>query len=480
MSEGETHMNAPSRRTFLTTFAAGTLSARGRAAFVRVSTRDPRYLELSDGAPYIPIGLNLIAPPERGPGGKTGLQVYEDWLQQLASNGGNYVRVWLSNPFWDVESSRSGEYEESKAQRIDALLQMARAHGIRVKMTIEHFRSIGGGPQAWADKPLHQVANGGTAESVADFFDGERSRGLFRKKIAWLASRFGDRPEIFGWELWNEINAVRGGDYLAWTAAILPELHRHFPRNLCMQSLGSFDTASVRGTYRRLATMPSNDVAQVHRYLDLGASLDDCKGPVDVLAADAVRELLAFTPGKPVILAESGAVEPRHSGPSKLYTLDRDGTLLHDILFAPFFAGAAGPGQIWHWDAYVAKNRLWWHFGRFRDAVTGIDPAAERFTPSILPHERLRVYCLTGTRHTLLWCRDARDDWRSELERGEAPEELTGMTLEHPAFHARPRVSTFDPWGGKWSGLRARGGSIDLPQMRRSIVLRLKSPDSRV
>ena len=472
-------MSAPSRRTFLATLAAGTLAARPSAAFVRVSTRDPRYLELSNGAPYIPIGLNLIAPPEHGPGGITGLQVYEDWLRQLAANGGNYIRLWLSSPFWDVESSRSGEYDESKAQRIDAVLQMARAHGIRVKMTIEHFRSIGGGPQAWADKPLHNVAHGGTAESIADFFDGEKSRALFRKILAWFAQRFGERPEVFGWELWNEINAVRGGDYLAWTAAMLPELHRHFPRNLCMQSLGSFDTASVRGTYRRLTAMSGNDVAQVHRYLDLGASLDACKGPVDVLAADAVRELLAFTPGKPLILAESGAVEPRHSGPSKLYPLDRDGTLLHDILFAPFFTGAAGPGQIWHWDAYVAKNRLWWHFGRFRDAIKGIDPAAERFTPSMLPHDRLRVYCLTGIRHTLFWCRDARNDWRAELERREAPQELAGMTLEHPAFHRGTHVSAFDPWSGSWTALRARSGSIALPPARRSIVLRLNSSDHR-
>jgi hypothetical protein len=38
-------------------------SARAAAeAFVRVSPRDARYLELSDGRPYIPIGLNLIAP----------------------------------------------------------------------------------------------------------------------------------------------------------------------------------------------------------------------------------------------------------------------------------------------------------------------------------------------------------------------------------------------------------------------------------
>lgn len=67
------------------------------------------------------------------------------------------------------------------------------------------------------------------------------------------------------------MNAVVGdGDYMAWTSAMLPELHRLFPHQLCMQSLGSYDSEGVRGTYRKLALMPGNDVAQVHRYLDLG------------------------------------------------------------------------------------------------------------------------------------------------------------------------------------------------------------------
>lgn len=442
-------------------------------AFVRVSPRDRRYLELSDGSPYIPIGLNLIAPPEQAKDGTPGLRVYETWLDKLTSNGGNYVRAWISNTFWDVEHTRSGEYDDTKAQRIESMLQMARQRGIRVKMTLEHFRSIGGGNQPWADKPLHHVSNGGTAESISDFFDGERSRAQFRKKIEWLAARFGDRPEIFGWELWNEVNAVRGGDYLTWTELMLAELHRRFPRNLCMQSLGSFDTAGVRETYRRHSKMPGNDLAQVHRYLDLGASLDACKGPVDVLAADAVRELSAYQPGKPVILAESGAVEPRHSGPFKLYAADREGTLLHDILFAPFFAGAAGPGQIWHWDAYVDRNDLWWHFGRFAAAVKDIDPAAEVFSPSLIPHDRLRVYRLDGRHTTLLWCRDSRNDWRSELERGESPAAVRDIRIELKVERSRRSVRAYDPWSGKWRTAAHRNGHIVIPDFRRSIIIRI-------
>ena len=439
-------------------------------SFVRVSPRDARYLELSDGQPYIPIGLNMIGPPGNG------LPGLEDWFRQLADNHGNYIRVWLSTPFFDVEHRRSGEYDEAKAKRIDEMLAMAARHGIRVKMCLEHFRHLGAGRQSWAGKSLHLAANGGTATNMADFFAGERSRDFFKRKLAWYQARYGNHPTVFGWELWNEINAVESGDYMSWTEAMLPELHRLFPRNLAMQSLGSFDTDRVRAGYRRLALMPGNEVAQVHRYLDLGARLEVCKGPMDVLAAEAVRELLVLKPGRPVLLAESGAVEPSHSGPFKLYNQDTNGMLLHDVLFAPFFAGAAGPGHIWHWDTYVAKQNLWRHFGRFAEAIKDLDPPAEHFVPTMVPHEALRVYALQGAKTVLLWCRDPRNTWQAELAEGKAPAVVQGAALEvarlWPAA-AKPTVRCYDPWTNQSQAAQLRDGRIELPAFSRSLVVRI-------
>lgn len=443
---------------------------------IRVSPRDPRYFEQSDGRPYVPIGLNMIAPP-----GPT-FDGMAEWLERLSSNGGNFIRVWLGNPYFDVEPTRSGEYEAGKAERIEEMLTYAEAQGIRVKLCLEHFRHLGDGRQVWAAKPLHLVANGGTAASIADFFDGPGSRERFTKKLDWLAGRFGNRPEVFGWELWNEINAVQGGDFMAWTESMLPQLKQRFPANLCMQSLGSFDTDAVRSIYRRLAVMPGNDVAQVHRYLDLGARLEVCHGPVDVLAAEAVRELLATRPHRPVLLAESGAVEPRHTGPFKLYDRDTAGTILHDVLFAPFFAGAAGPGHIWHWDRYVAQNNLWWQFARFTEAVRDLDPPAEHFEPAMLSHGRLRVYALKGRRTALLWCRDSRNTWQSELAENKPPEilrhlRLTLTSLSLDAFP--PEAETYDPWQDRWQPATIDGGTLILPLVQRSIVVRIPVGEAR-
>ena len=81
---------------------ASAAAADPDSAYVRVSPRDHRYLELSDGSPYIPIGLNMIAPGNTRGGEDAALRGMEEWIASLAKNGGNYIRVWLSSPFWDV------------------------------------------------------------------------------------------------------------------------------------------------------------------------------------------------------------------------------------------------------------------------------------------------------------------------------------------------------------------------------------------
>jgi hypothetical protein len=308
-----------------------------------------------------------------------------------------------------------------------------------------------------------------------DFLNSDRGRAQFKRKLAWYAERIGDEPAVFAWELWNEMNCV-GGPWVPWTQVMLPELHRLFPKNLAVQSLGSFDYGPFREQYRALCALDGNDVAQVHRYLDLGARLEVCHGPVDVLAADAVRELLAFDVGKPVILTETGAVKPKHTGASELYAKDTAGVLLHDMLFAPFFSGAAGTGHAWFWREAVDKPNLWHHFARFAEAVSGIDPPAERFVRVMIPHERFRVYALKGDGVLLAWCRDSHSDWRTEIEQGLQPDRVRGATLDLTGLLAGRKAASvrfYDPWQNTWQTADPANGTVRLPDISRSVVLRV-------
>jgi len=438
-------------------------------SFVVVSPRDNRYFELSNGSPYVPIGFNLVGPPRE--------DEFDRLFAIMAANRINYVRVWLGHDGLNAEHAKPLQFDPARAEVIDRFLTLARKHGIRVKMCLEYFRDIRAERNRWSDNLIYHRANGGLYESMHEYLSSDRGRDHFKAKLDWYADRYGDEPAVFAWELWNEMNAVRDSEWLDWTKAMLPELHKRFPRNLAIQSLGSYDREQGRDSYRTLCLLEDNDVAQVHRYLDEGAGWEICHGPVDALAAQAVRELIAFDAGKPIILTETGAVKPRHTGCSELYAKDPEGTLLHDMLFAPFFNGAAGPGHVWWWRQAIEEPNLWHHFARFARAIERIDPPAEAFEPVTIPHERLRIYALAGRNTFLAWCRDAQNDWRTELIEGRKPETLTDVRIDLSSVRipAGASVQLYDPWTDTSSTAIIRDGDVTIPSLRRSTVLRIES-----
>ena len=441
-------------------------------AFVQVSKENPVYFELSNGSGYIPIGFCLVPPPEENE--------LEEIVQKMAANRINFCRVWLGLPLWDIEHEHSGVYDEEKAKILDRFLELCYDNGIRVKMCIEYFRNCPEEKTIWHDKILHNVTNGGPFTSMEDYLNSDKGREQFRRKLAFYQARYGDHPAVFAWELWNEVNCVKG-DWMTWTQAMLPELHRLFPKNMAVQSLGSYDYEGYREEmYRPMSLLATNDVAQVHRYLDLGARWEVCHAPADVLAAEAVRDLISFKPGKPILLAETGAVKPRHTGYSEIYDLDTVGVLTHDQIFAPFFAGAAGTGNAWWWRQSIDRFDQWYHYDRFAEAIEGIDPILERFQPVMIGHDRLRIYALNGNTTTLAWCKDIKNDWRTEFEMGEKPELLEDLSVDLSAIIRNRQVKellTYDPWNDSWLKVEIKEDAFSLPSFKRSIVFKVVFED---
>lgn len=450
-------------------------------AFIRVNRLDHRYFELSNNKTFIPIGPNICFPRFETEEEKV-FALYERQFRELHLNGGNYSRIYLSAPFWEVEHEKAGEYDPKFAERLNRLLGLARKYQIKVKFCFEFFRTVENVPPGFKyaisfGKPIYSTKYGGPLTSIADFLNLEKGRDLYRNRMKFFAGLYGSNPQVFAWELWNEMNCIgTSQEQLEWTDIMLTEAHRLFPNHLVVQNLGSFDDDQIRKTYRQITTMPINDYAQIHRYLDPGANLDVCRGPMDVLTSDAIVELKKYNEDKPVILAETGAVEYRHAGPSKLYETDKEGILLHDLLFAPFFSGSAGPGQSWHWSYYIDMNNLWWHYGRFSTAIRNFDPVSEKVIPIRLDQKHFRVYVLKGLHSDLIWIRDSNTNWNTELI-----EKIAAPVNQNEAFENWPmqlpetvKVTIYDPWKNQWSKGEWIKGKIRLPDFKRSILIRIE------
>jgi hypothetical protein len=74
--------------------------------FVRISKKDPRFMEFSDGEPFFSIGQDLAFI---GEGQYVNLTKAEEIFGKLANNGANYLRVWTGCQDWAmaIEAKKS-------------------------------------------------------------------------------------------------------------------------------------------------------------------------------------------------------------------------------------------------------------------------------------------------------------------------------------------------------------------------------------
>lgn len=131
--------------------------------------------------------------------------------------------------------------------------------------------------------------------------------------------------------------------------------------------------------------------------------------------------------------------------------------------------------MIWHWNQYVAPNNLWHHFDRFSQTVKDVDPIAELFEPFYQETDELRIYGLRGKTTFLLWCRDKKNNWETELKEGQSPELISNSKIDLSqtlTLSASAKMKSFDPWKNVWQEQSHDGNIIKLPTFKRSLVIK--------
>ena len=444
--------------------------------FVKVSSKNPRYFETTDGRPWIPVMINYIMPNGEE------AQVFKKvnlYFKNFSHNGGNAMRVWISCSFLEIEDKKVGEYNQVKFKRIDSVLSLAKKYGIRLKFTLQHIRSIEAEDtkvESWSNSAFMAVENGGPFKNILDYINTPEGKKIYLDRIKALSKRYKNNTQIFSWELWNEMDAVDDKDWFPFTAQILDSVKFLFPNHLVAQTLGSMHSVGADKRYEKLLTLKNDEYITVHRYLDPGTKweqYDHVHGPIDLLISNAIQ--FVYRPGimKPIVANEHGAVEANHIGPNKLYAKDSLGVFIHDMIFTPFFCGASGCGSMWHWDSYVDKQKLWYHYKRFNNVINGIDPIKEEFAPFTFNQDSVRCYGIKGKKTTMIWCRDAKSNWKTELQQGIHPELRKEISFDLAVTDRINYTSAkvYDPWKDKWTEVQIKKGRITLPPFLRSVVV---------
>ena len=444
--------------------------------FIRISPKNPKYFSTEDGETWIPVMIDYIVPA--GQEEKDAFKTIESYFKNFSENGGNSMRIWISSPFLEIEDQKAGEYNPQKFHRIDKLLQLAEYYQIKIKFTLQHIRTISP-KESWSNSKVLSLDENGPFKDVMEYVTTPKGKKYFLKRAKALSDRYKDNKQIFGWELWNEMDALSGVNDEAWytfSSEILDSVKTLFPNHLVTQTLGSLHSEDASKRYEKLFTLDNNEYVSIHRYLDPGQDwmqYDEVTLPIDLLVHTAVVFAQKYTKDRPIVINEIGAVEGNHAGPSKLYAIDTAGVLIHDMIFAPFFSGAAGTGGLWHWNAYIQRQNLWFHFNRFNTAIEGIDPAEEDFSPFTLNIDSIRSYGLRGKEKTIVWCRDSKNNWKTELEQKIPAKPRTNFSIQLSDLEDNNFTSAkvYDPWKDKWTDIKIENKIVTIPTFTRSVVV---------
>lgn len=311
--------------------------------FVRIDPRSGRFFQFDSGRPYVPIGVNLVGgDPAR----------YDYYLPKFAAAGVNLARLWLSARELGIERGQPTVFDQQRAAALDEVVNLGAGLGVRLMLCLSDFREALGGRQGyWGDTAYSRLS-----PAPEDFFTSPQAAQAYRKRLRYIVARWSASSAVQSWELFNEADLTsawerHAGSVREWHQAMAGHLQGIDPyRHPVTTSFAGREDDS-------LWAQPQLQIVQLHSYPGRLESLaENLRGAVRTLAAH----------GKPVLVGEFGTHATNFYGDA-----DALGLGLHEGLWAPLFAGAAGSGMSWWWE-WVDRYELYPRFAAVSEFVRGL------------------------------------------------------------------------------------------------------------
>lgn len=442
--------------------------------YVRVDPVDHRFFSIgqrSGQAQLIwPTGVNLRAvrdsrclertgtrlTPERGS------QAYADYFQRLGAAGCGVAEVWLSS--WNLilewredwpGHGGIGYFHPGNAERIDRLLDLAQAHGMRLLLVVRnHGQASVRTDREWQHNPWNALlqepgdATPGPLRSAAEFFTDPLALAGQDRLHRYLVARYADHPALFGWKLWSEQNltAAQAEERLEWhrvAAARFKDLDP-YDHPVTSHWSGDFKTPD-----RAIVALPELDFVCIDAY----HGQNEYALVTDLLWDSTLHMNYGLGRyGKPVLVTEYGG--------------NWDACPLPQLLaehatgpWACLMAGHGGGPQLW-WSEWVDQNGLWDPYGAVGRFLAGEDirsaAGEDPVRSTALDAGSLRCLALYRRGWLLGWALDP--EWG--LAGGEG-QERTGVAIRIGS--AIPASAMDLEWWDAERGVRIGGQRIEHP-----------------
>jgi len=201
-------------------------------------------------------------------------KVYTDeWMfTRLKSMGCNFVCT--SSMPWHIplewNKYGAGVYDLDAADDMDGLIDLAKANGIYIKLSMHYYWECSTipdtfGNKQWDNNPYNQI-NDGPCKTPADFFIGEEAIKIYKNKLRYQVARWSYSPYLCAWELWKEVDNVERKEETV-TNDMLVSWHREITKYL--KSIDPYDhliTTSRDDFEGKLWDCEDIDFSQTHNY----------------------------------------------------------------------------------------------------------------------------------------------------------------------------------------------------------------------
>ncbi|MBT3378637.1 MAG: DUF5060 domain-containing protein [Lentisphaerae bacterium] len=354
---------------------------RTTRGFVRTSKQSRLYLDFENGESYVPSGINLFymtrlgkgVPPER-------LEKCLAWMNQLADNAGNFVRLRMDSWWLAIEMTPDpetgylglGYYHQQTCWEIDQIYELAARRGLQVMHCLDNANgNVNASKQSWR-RPydLYIEENGGVCDQPEEFWSHQEARRMVRNKLRYCVARWGGHPNLMAWEFWNEVSCR---EPMIENATLW---HRDMARYLRSIDCNAHPvTTSLMGDKTladRIWALPEMDIIQYHFY----GRTELAPGLLTLTRPSIEKH------EKPFFVGEYG-VGPQFRPGNAEY--DPDGVQLHNGMWGSLFAGGAGAGAWWYVKSYLDRFNLYGQYRPLAEFALRVPWTAPEFRVCSLP-----------------------------------------------------------------------------------------------